>query len=254
MTRSRLFLPPSSCNQCNARPVLGSTLIHTGTRWLCASCLTQELPGSDVTTKQAARAIAADGFYAQSRRARVAGEIEQAERLNQKAQWHHEVSDAVREHGNRMAQTAVIVGTEVLPTKPGYLKDTLIDPDLVAIEASEARGHLLKMNDALSLGVDLSNTVQAANTAEKLISHEIAVAHKVAMEQAMRASHESDPVLEVKRLQVSARMMNVAQNGLLALQRIKSGGTQNMIVQHVHVEAGGQAVVGSVQTSSHSVE
>ncbi len=248
MTRSRLFLPPPACNQCNERPVLGSTLIHTGTRWLCASCLTQELPGRDITTKQASRAIAADGLYAQSRRARVAGEIEQAERLNQKAQWQHEVSDAVREHGNRMAQTAVIVNTEVMPTKPGYLRDTLIDPDLTAIESSEARGQLLKMNDAVSLGVDLSNTVKAANTAEKLIAHEIAVAHKVAMEQAMRASHESDPAIEIKRLQVSARMMNVAQSGLLALQKLKTGGTQTVVVQHVQVQAGGQAIVGHVQS------
>lgn len=253
MTRNRLFLPPPTCNQCNQRPLLGSTLVHTGTRWLCAACLTQELPGTDVTTKQAARAIEADGFYAQSRRARIAGDIAQAELLNQKAQWHHEVSDAVREHGNRLAQSAVVVNTEILPSKPGYLKDTLQDPDLAAIESSEARGRLLKMTDSLSLGVDLANTVQAANTAEKLIAHEIAVAHKISMEQAMRASHESDPTIEIKRLQVSARMMNVAQNGLLALQRLKTGGTQ-IIVQHVHVGSGGQAMVASIQSGSHSSE
>ena len=60
----------------------------------------------------------------------------------------------------------------------------------------------------------------------------------------MRASHESDPALEIKRLQVSARMMTVAQQGLLTLQRLKNHGTQNVLVQHVRVESGGQAVVG----------
>lgn len=248
MKRNRLFLPPPVCFQCNERPLLGSTLIHTGTRWLCAACLTQELPGTDVTTKLAARAIEADGYYAQSRRARVAGEIAQAELLNQKAQWNHEVSDAIREHGNQIAQTGVVVNTEILPNRPGYLKDTLADPDLVAVESSEARGRLLKMNDAVALGIDVASTVKAANTAEKLISHEIAVAHKVAMEQSMRASNESDPAIEIKRLQVAARMMNVAQNGLLTLQKLKTGGTQTVVVQHVQVQAGGQAIVGQVQS------
>ena len=245
--RTRSFLPPPTCSRCTARPVLGDTLLHTGVTWLCAACLTDDLPGSDIMTKQASKAIEADGFYARSKRARAAGEIEQALTLNGKAQWHHDASDAVRGHGNRLAQQAVIVQSEALPAKPGDLKDTLSDPDLAAIESSETRGRFLKMNDVVALGVDVSNTVKAANTAEKLVAHEIAVAHKVAMEQAMRATLESDPAIEIKRLQVSARMMSVAQQGLLNLQRLKTGGTQNVVVQHVHVQAGGQAMVAQVQ-------
>jgi hypothetical protein len=198
-------------------------------------------------TKQASRAIEADGFYARSKRARAAGQIEQAQALNGQARWHHDASDAVRGHGNRLAQQTVIVQSEALPAKPGDLKDTLSDPDLAAVESSETRGRLLKLNGVVALGVDVSNTVKAANTAEKLVAHEIAVAHKVAMEQAMRATNESDPALEIKRLQISARMMTVAQNGLVTLRKLKTGGTQNVVVQHVHVQAGGQAVVTHVQ-------
>jgi hypothetical protein len=39
-------------------------------------------------------------------------------------------------------------------------------------------------------------------------------------------------------------MMSVVQQGLLTLQKLKTGGTQNVVVQHVHVESGGQAIVG----------
>jgi hypothetical protein len=223
-------------------------LISVQGNWLCVACLTNDLPGGDLMTKQASRAIEADGNYALSRRAKASGQFEQAQALDNQAQWLHQVSDAVREHGNRLAKTSVVVNSEVIPMKPGYLKDTLTDPDLASIESSETRGHFLKMNDVVALGVDISNTIRASNTAEKLISHEIAVAHKVAMEQAMRASHESDPAMEMKRLQVSTRMMTVAQQGLLTLQKLKTGGTQNVMVQHVHVQAGGQAVVGAVQT------
>ncbi len=77
--RTRSFLPPPSCQRCSERPLLGTTLINTGGNWLCVGCLTFDLPGEDLMTKQAGRAIEADANYAQSRRARVADRIEQAE-------------------------------------------------------------------------------------------------------------------------------------------------------------------------------
>ena len=59
---------------------------------------------------------------------------------------------------------------------------------------------------------------------------------------------ESDPALAIKRLHVSARMMAMAQQGVTTLQRMKAGGVQSIVVQHVHVAAGGQAVVGNLRT------
>ncbi len=38
-------------------------------------------------------------------------------------------------------------------------------------------------------------------------------------------------------------MMQVYQEGLLALHKVRSGGKQTVVVQHVHVSDGGQAVV-----------
>ena len=42
--------------------------------------------------------------------------------------------------------------------------------------------------------------------------------------------------------------MSVFQQGMLTLQKIKTGGNQTVTVQHVNVGAGGQAVIGNVQT------
>jgi hypothetical protein len=36
------------------------------------------------------------------------------------------------------------------------------------------------------------------------------------------------------------------QQGALALHKLKTGGTQTLVVQHVHVGQGGQAIVGNV--------
>jgi hypothetical protein len=46
-----------------------------------------------------------------------------------------------------------------------------------------------------------------------------------------------------------ARMSGAYQSGMATVQRIRSGGTQRVIVQHVTVSEGGQAVVaGQVET------
>jgi hypothetical protein len=50
-------------------------------------------------------------------------------------------------------------------------------------------------------------------------------------------------------MNASAQMMDSYQRGLLTLERIRSGGRQTVVVQHVNVSDGGQAVVaGQVKT------
>jgi hypothetical protein len=46
----------------------------------------------------------------------------------------------------------------------------------------------------------------------------------------------------------AARLMSVFQDGLLTLQKLRTGGNQTVTVQHVNVESGAQAVIGNVQT------
>ena len=42
--------------------------------------------------------------------------------------------------------------------------------------------------------------------------------------------------------------MRAFQDGAMTLQRLRTGGTQTVTVQHVHVWQGAQAVIGNVQT------
>jgi cobalamin biosynthesis Co2+ chelatase CbiK len=112
----------------------------------------------------------------------------------------------------------------------------------------------LVANDIVALGLDLADTINASNSVEKLLAYDIALAHKIANEQAHKASYESDPAIEIKRLRESARMLSCAQQGILTLHKLRTGGTQNVIVQHVHVSEGGQAVIGAVQTTRETTE
>lgn len=62
------------------------------------------------------------------------------------------------------------------------------------------------------------------------------------------------PVEAARLVNSAARLMQVYQEGLLALFRIRRGGKQTVVVQHVQVSSGGQAVPISLQctrTRSH---
>lgn len=247
MARTRSFFPPANCDKCNKPPLVGDSLWHSGVIWLCRSCLADATPGGDLSSKITDKFINYESKHSQSRRKRASGAIEQADTLKHESNWYGHAVDNLVDHGAQKVQSAFIACGEAATT-PGYIKDTLADPDLIAIEASEMRGRHLLENDIVALGLDVSNAVSAANTLEKLLAYDIALAHKIANEQASKASYESDPTMELKRLQVSARMMGVSQQGMLNLQKLRTGGTQNVIVQHVHVADGGQAVVGAIQT------
>jgi len=244
----RRFLPPAACSQCNATPFLGETLINTGEAlWLCAACLTEQTQGRDISSKAASHALQSEDQRATSKRDRAAGYIEGAVENERSANWNSHAAARILNHGNRLARSTEVAQGEAVPAS-GYFKDTLTDPDLAAVESSYTRGRLLHVNDVVALGLDVSNTAHARNTHEKLLAHQIAVAHKVALEQTAAAAWDTthDPAMAMKRLQIAARMMASSQQGMLTLQKLKTGGSQTVVVQHVTISGNAQAVIGNV--------
>ena len=128
------------------------------------------------------------------------------------------------------------------PTAKGF-------PDLAAIEASLDRSQLLLDNgtDVAAMAIDAANSIKAENSPEKMLAHQLAATHKVAMEQFGRASGAYDLPAEMNRLNVALRCMTVFQQGLLALQKLRHRGQQQVTVQYVHVSDGSQAVIGNVE-------
>jgi hypothetical protein len=208
--------------------------------------LTQQSAGDNVISKAAKHSLEADLNKSLSKRARSAGEIEKAEEYNKSANWHLQAVSSIKDEGKQVLRSTSVVNGEIAPMINSWLKDTLTDPDLPALDASHMRGRLLEDNNVTALAIDTSNTMQASNSAEKLISHQMALAHKIAFEQAAIASTEIDSNVKFKRLQIVSRMIKSSQESALTLQKLKSGGPQSITVQHVHVESGGQALVGNV--------
>ena len=126
------------------------------------------------------------------------------------------------------------------PSGPRCFSDTMRDrPDAVAVDASRHRLALAQAAGVAALALDAAETTQAANSLEKMLAHQCAAAH-------FRKSDRRNSILttEAARLiNVSGRMMETTQRGVMAMHRLRHHGKQTMIVQHVHINDGGQAVV-----------
>jgi hypothetical protein len=146
-----------------------------------------------------------------------------------------------------------VAGTSVASS--AYVDTLLQCPDMVAVDASRQRLALVEKAGGLALALDAAETIQAANSLEKMVAHQIAVAHIAAVETQVEAlallrefanSDRRYAILTTEAARLmnsSARMMDVSQRGMITMNRLRNSGRQTMVVQHVHVSDGGQAVV-----------
>lgn len=138
---------------------------------------------------------------------------------------------------------------EVLP-QAGELRDTMATPGMVACDASAARLELLTQLgvDCAALGLDVADSVNPQNSLERLASHQMALLHHVAMSFAHKGLMHPDTTIQVKCMNVSIRAIETFARSMLALKRLRSTGDQRIVIERVNVEAGGQAIVGHVES------
>ena len=126
---------------------------------------------------------------------------------------------------------------------------SLEEPNVISVDASEHRAHAATKAGVLSAALDASVSVGARNSLEKMIAHQVAAAHHAGMALLGRVADDDMvrprlPPVELARLtNAASRLFDVSQSGCVTLQRMKTGGKQHVIVQHVTVSQGGQAVV-----------
>ena len=138
--------------------------------------------------------------------------------------------------------------------RPGFrlphIVDTLQEPNMIGIVASEHRLDLAACvgSRVAESAVDAAQSVQAENSLEKMLCHQMAAIHHAAMKLVARSLDMHDQPVEMARLSnAAARAMQVYQEALLTLQKLRTGGKQTVVVQHVQVSEGGQALItGSV--------
>lgn len=124
------------------------------------------------------------------------------------------------------------------------LELALENPDLLSAEVTIQRSDLAEKAGVFEMAHEVTRSCRAKNSVQRMQAHQLAAAHKYAMELLGDASKVNDPAVKVKLINASARLMEAFSKGALALQRLQTGASQVVQVQHVQVN--GQAVIGNI--------
>jgi hypothetical protein len=127
-----------------------------------------------------------------------------------------------------------------------HIVDTLQNPNMISVVASEHRLDLAACvgSRVAESAIDAAQSAQAGNSLEKMLCHQMAAIHRAAMKLIARSLDMHEEPIEMARLSnAAARAMQVYQEGILTLQKLRTGGKQTVVVQHVQVSEGGQAVI-----------
>ncbi len=163
-----------------------------------------------------------------------------------------------------LGTVAVGRGGEALPLDTSsmagsYIRDTLSDStSATAARASMRRLELLEKSDTLALAIDTAESIEPRNGIERMLAHQLTNLHVLMMRASAKATswlYRASPddtdetraalasVEATRLMNAAARMASAFNDGAVTLQRLRSGGTQRVVVQHVNVTEGGQAVV-----------
>ena len=137
------------------------------------------------------------------------------------------------------------LGGEIIPqAEQGLLglESVLKEPDLLNLEASVQRSSLIEHAGVLELGIETAKDTRAEGSVQKMISHQMAAAHKRAMNLLAESQETKDVDVACKKARTAAKMMDAFSRAALTLQRLQTGASQVVQVQHVQVN--GPAVIG----------
>ena len=81
-----------------------------------------------------------------------------------------------------------------------------------------------------------------------MLAVQLVALHHTAMDHLRRAQHpEQDPERRDKYVNNATKLMRAFAHAVETLHRYRGKGQQKVTVEHVHVNSGGQAIVGAVE-------
>ena len=233
---------PLACSLCGVQT---PDLAHCEGGYVCEDCSDKARLGRDNTTAAVKLQQRSLRGQARKKNAVLKGEV-----VSEMQEYDIAASALLAEEALAPSSAVTLTeGGEVLPQHDPFLMDTLAAPGAVALDASASRLELLTAmgTDVAALALDAAESMSASNSLEKMLAHQMAVCHQEAMRYVTKAALVDDPAQAVKMMNLSVRLMDSYQKGLLTLKRLRSNGEQRITIQHVNVTAGGQAVIGQVR-------
>lgn len=148
-------------------------------------------------------------------------------------------------------------GGELIPSAQKSLShatNSLKTPDKITLDASLDRVELAYKNGVLNMALDAAESIKAESPIEQMLVHQMASAHRAAFDLMAEAGNTRDPVEKCRLINTAARLMDTYQKGVLTINKIRTGGQQTVVVQHVQITDGGQAVInGAVDRTEGAI-
>ncbi|MGG5890964.1 hypothetical protein ACLF3G_28175 [Falsiroseomonas sp. HC035] len=129
-------------------------------------------------------------------------------------------------------------------------------PDMLAAEASEQRMMLTAAvsNPALTLALEMGESIGAQTTMERNLVHQIAAMQAVGMEMLAKARRfmalmtpgapeerqQMQSIEAVRMVRGATRALECSQRGMLTVERLRNGGRQTVTVQYITVGMAGR--------------
>jgi hypothetical protein len=108
------------------------------------------------------------------------------------------------------------------------------------------QGSSLPTQQELNAALAVVDGVRPENEIEAMLAMQMFAAHEAAMEAMERLRQSSSREAMESYGAVATKMMRTYTTQVEALAKLRRGGNQTVRVEHVHVHAGGQAIVGAV--------
>lgn len=108
-----------------------------------------------------------------------------------------------------------------------------------------------EMEQLVMATVALRDSIKPADNIEAMLAAQMVATHAAAMECLRRAARLKQTLAGVDMaLRHAEKLMGIYNRQVEVLNRHRGKGQQKVTVEHVHVAAGGQAVVGHVETTA----
>jgi hypothetical protein len=143
-----------------------------------------------------------------------------------------------KEFFERMAEVTGVVEPSLHVKLMNQIANTSPDTEGRAVEA---------VNDGLAL----LHGINPQNALEGMLAVQMVGTHNIALEMMRRAIIKGQSSEEVNRkINLSTKLLRTFTSQVEALQKMRNRGQQTVRVEHVTVNAGGQAIVGNVKNGA----
>ena len=134
------------------------------------------------------------------------------------------------------------------------LKSTLKSPDNLALEATIQRTDLADKAGVFELAIEAAESAKAKGAVQQMICHQMAAAHKHAMRLLGESEKERDSIEKCRMATTASKLMDAFSRAAVALQRLQTGSSQVVTVQHVQINGGQTAIVGNFRGGNGNFE